>query len=124
MKNMLTGAGFMTDMGYKDRESKKYENIFVLDTHTTGTIESFNSILLLNNKEFIAQANSNEKRVYEVSEAMKNNPAIHITPEIAQNTINDFSNSIKNNVDAITKFTYIAIAIISLIALIFGSFFV
>ena len=96
----------------------------MIDTNSSGSIESYNTIILLNKTQLIAQANKNEKRVYEIAKAMKGNPAIHITPEIALSTINGLVNTITSNAGKIINVSHIVVAVLSLIVLVFGSFFV
>lgn len=124
IKNIFSWTEFMTDKDYKKEESKNYDNLLVIDTVTTWTVESYNTILLLTKTQLIAQANKNEKRIYEIAEAMKGSPAIHITPEIAQSKIDELANRIKDNAWVIIKSVYTIISIIGLIILFFGSFFI
>jgi hypothetical protein len=101
-----------------------YENILVIDAYSTGDIESYNTLALLTNTQLIIQARANEKRVYEISSAMQGEPAIHITPESAKMGIESASNGVTSNAGKITNTVYTLVAIILLMILIIGSFFV
>ncbi len=127
IENIFSGKEFMMnnrDSKNRWRYSKGYENILVIDPNSSGSIESYNTIILLNKTQLIAQANKNEKRVYEVAQAMKGNPAIHITPEIVQSTMNGIVNTITSNAGKIINVSHIVVSVLSLIVLVFGSFLV
>jgi hypothetical protein len=109
---------------YDTNGMNPYENILVIDTASTGNIESYNTMALLTKTQLIIQARANEKRVYEVASAMQGQPAIHITPESAKISIESAANNVMSNSDKITGVVYTFIAITLLIALIIGSFFV
>ena len=122
--NIFSWTKFMMGQKNKKEENTSYANLLVIDTIWTWSIESYNTVALLNNTQLIVQANRNEKRIYEIAQEMKDAADIHITPELVQNKINEFSDNIKNNVDSIMRFSYTMISIFWIFILIFGSFFI
>ncbi len=109
---------------YDPDEMDKYENILVIDTNASGDISSYNTFVLLTKTQLIINANKNEKRVYEIKDAMEGQPDIHITPESAEASIQWAASKIIENADIIARTGYTFVAIFGLIILIFGSFFV